>query len=54
MLGNFSYVNATKLYFGDDSLKFLNDEFLIRTNIPSDSLRLYELIFYKQQELCHQ
>ncbi len=26
MLGNFSYANATKLYFGDDSLKFLNDE----------------------------
>ena len=26
MLGNFYYVNATKLYFGDDSLKFLNDE----------------------------
>ena len=26
MLGNFSYMNATKLYFGDDSLKFLNDE----------------------------
>ena len=26
MLGNFSYVNATKLYFGEDSLKFLNDE----------------------------
>ena len=26
MLGNFSYRNATKLYFGDDSLKFLNDE----------------------------
>lgn len=26
MLGNFSYINATKLYFGDDSLKFLNDE----------------------------
>ena len=26
MLGNFSYKNATKLYFGDDSLKFLNDE----------------------------
>lgn len=26
MLGNFSYVNATKLYFGDDSLKYLNDE----------------------------
>ena len=26
MIGNFSYVNATKLYFGDDSLKFLNDE----------------------------
>ena len=26
MLGNFSYVNATKLYFGDDSLKYLNKE----------------------------
>ena len=26
MLGNFSYVNAPKLYFGDDSLKYLNDE----------------------------
>ena len=26
MLGNFSYINATKLYFGEDSLKFLNDE----------------------------
>ena len=26
MLGNFSYINATKLYFGDDSLKYLNDE----------------------------
>jgi len=26
MLGNFSYSNATKLYFGDDSLKYLNDE----------------------------
>ena len=26
MLGNFSYLNATKLYFGDDSLKFLNKE----------------------------
>ena len=26
MLGNFSYLNATKIYFGDDSLKFLNDE----------------------------
>ena len=26
MLGNFSYKNATKLYFGDDSLKFLKDE----------------------------
>lgn len=26
MLGNFSYQNSTKLYFGDDSLKFLNDE----------------------------
>ena len=26
MLGNFSYVNATKLYFGDDSLKYLNEE----------------------------
>ena len=26
MLGNFSYCNPTKLYFGDDSLKYLNDE----------------------------
>ena len=26
MLGNFSYCNATKLYFGDDSLKYLNNE----------------------------
>ena len=26
MLGNFSYCNATKLYFGKDSLKYLNDE----------------------------
>lgn len=26
MLGNYSYSNPTKLYFGDDSLKFLNDE----------------------------
>ena len=26
MLGNFSYCNATKLYFGADSLKYLKDE----------------------------
>lgn len=26
MLGNFSYHNATKLYFGEDSLQFLNEE----------------------------
>ena len=26
MLGNFSYKNATKLYLGDDSLQFLNEE----------------------------
>lgn len=26
MLGNFSYCNPTKLYFGDDSLKYLNEE----------------------------
>lgn len=26
MLGNFSYKNATKIYFGDDSLKYLNEE----------------------------
>ena len=26
MLGNFSYVNATKLYFGDESLQYLRDE----------------------------
>lgn len=26
MLGNFSYCNPTKLYFGEDSLKYLDDE----------------------------
>ena len=26
MLGNFEYCNPTKLYFGDDSLKYLNTE----------------------------
>ena len=26
MLGNFSYYNPTKLYFGDDSLNYLKDE----------------------------
>lgn len=26
MLGNFSYSNPTKLYFGEDSLQYLNDE----------------------------
>ncbi|MDE6110613.1 MAG: iron-containing alcohol dehydrogenase, partial [Eubacterium sp.] len=26
MLGNFSYCNPTKLYFGDNSLNYLNDE----------------------------
>ena len=26
MIGNFKYSNPTKLYFGDDSLKFLADE----------------------------
>ena len=26
MLGNFSYCNPTKLYFGDDALNFLNVE----------------------------
>ena len=26
MLGNFSYHNATKLYFGPDSLNYLNEE----------------------------
>ncbi|MBQ5969646.1 MAG: iron-containing alcohol dehydrogenase [Clostridia bacterium] len=26
MLGTFSYKNATKLYFGEDALKYLNDE----------------------------
>ena len=26
MLGNFKFANATKLYFGEDSLKYLNDE----------------------------
>lgn len=28
MLGNFAYCNPTKLYFGDDSLKYLNTELL--------------------------
>ena len=28
MLGNFSYCNPTKLYFGDDSLRYLNEELL--------------------------
>ena len=28
MLGNFSYCNPTKLYFGEDSLNYLNDELL--------------------------
>ena len=26
MLGNFSYSNPTKLYFGKDSLNYLNEE----------------------------
>ena len=26
MLGNFSYCNPTKLYFGEGAVKFLNDE----------------------------
>lgn len=26
MLGNFEYCNPTKLYFGDESLKYLNEE----------------------------
>lgn len=26
MLGNFSYCNPTKLYFGDDSLTYLHTE----------------------------
>ena len=26
MLGNFSYHNSTKLYFGEDSLNYLKDE----------------------------
>ena len=26
MLGNFTYANPTKLYFGEDALKYLNDE----------------------------
>lgn len=26
MLGNFSYCNPTKLYFGDNSLRYLNEE----------------------------
>ncbi len=27
MLGNFMYCNPTKLYFGEDSLASLNEEF---------------------------
>ena len=26
MLGNFSFSNPTKLYFGEDSLQYLNEE----------------------------
>ena len=26
MLGNFTYKNATKLYFGEDALNYLNEE----------------------------
>ncbi|MFQ9510500.1 MAG: NADH-dependent alcohol dehydrogenase, partial [Lachnospiraceae bacterium] len=26
MIGNFAYCNPTKLYFGEDSLSFLNTE----------------------------
>lgn len=26
MLGNFSYCNPTKLYFGDEALQYLNEE----------------------------
>lgn len=26
MIGNFSYCNPTKLYFGEDSLQYLNEE----------------------------
>ena len=26
MLGNFSYSNPTKLYFGEDSLNYVNEE----------------------------
>ena len=26
MLGNFSYKNATKLYFGEDALSYLKEE----------------------------
>ena len=26
MLGNFSYCNPTRLYFGEDSLQYLNEE----------------------------
>lgn len=30
MLGNFSYCNPTKLYFGENSLSNLSDELKIR------------------------
>ena len=42
MLGNFSYYNPTKLYFGDESLNFLKDELkgkrLASTEILKESM----------------
>ncbi|MDY6326216.1 MAG: hypothetical protein SPL42_05370 [Bacteroidales bacterium] len=33
MLGNFSYHNPTKLYFGDESLNYLKDELAKRDEL---------------------
>ena len=36
MLGNFSYSNPTKLYFGDNAISFLGDEWAadVRLTMP--------------------
>ena len=49
MLGNFSYYNPTKLYFGDESLNFLKDELknygpVVLLNYGSGSVMSFLLI----------
>lgn len=34
MLGNFAYCNPTKLYFGEDSLQYLNTELPMPPSVP--------------------